>query len=76
MKNFKQIAEKCLSKKLSGTFIIEGDIKNYNSSYLSRDNFFGSAIRGRYVLGPLILNDDGHCVDDLRIKVINFIKDY
>ena len=73
MKNFKQIAEKCLSKKLSGTFIIEGDI-NYRSSYLSRDEFFGSAIRGRYALGTLILNDDGHCVDDLRIKVINFIK--
>ena len=75
MKNFKEIAEKCLAGKLSGTFVIQGE-KNWHSSTLSRHMIAGHEMPGQYVIGPgVIYNEIGQCESIERIRIIDFIPD-
>jgi hypothetical protein len=75
MKNFKEIAEKCLAGKLSGTFVIQGE-KNWHSSALSRHMIAGHEMPGQYVIGPgVIYNVIGQCASIERIRIIDFIPD-
>ncbi len=75
MKNFKEIAEKCLAGELSGTFVIRGE-KNWHSSTLSRHMIAGHEIPGQYVIGPgVIYNEIGQCESIERIRIIDFIPD-
>lgn len=75
MKNFKEIAEKCLAGELSGTFVIRGE-KNWHSSTLSRHMIAGHEMPGQYVIGPgVIYNEIGQCESIERIRIIDFIPD-
>jgi hypothetical protein len=75
MKNFKEIAEKCLAGELSGTFVIQGE-KNWHSSALSRHMIAGHEMPGQYVIGPgVIYNEIGQCASIERIRIIDFIPD-
>jgi hypothetical protein len=75
MKNFKEIAEKCLAGELSGTFVIDKG-KNWHSSYLQRHTVLGREMPGQYVLGPgIIYNEIGQCEGRERVRIIDFIPD-
>lgn len=75
MKNFKEIAEKCLAGELSGTFVTAFD-NNWHSSYLQRYTVLGHEIPSQYVLGPgVIYNAIGQCESREKAKIIDFIPD-
>lgn len=75
MKNFKEIAEKCLAGELSGTFITAFD-NNWHSSYLHRYAILGHEMPEQYVLGPgVIYNKMGQCESRKEVKIIDFIPD-
>jgi hypothetical protein len=75
MKNFKEIAEKCLAGELSGTFVIQGD-KNWHSNTLFRHMIAGHEMPGQYVIGPgVIYNEIGQCTSIERIRIKDFIPD-
>ena len=75
MKNFKEIAEKCLAGELSGTFVIDKG-NNWHSSYLRRHYVIGRQMPGQYVLGPgIIYNEMGQCENREKVKIIDFIPD-
>ena len=75
MKNFKEIAEKCLAGELSGTFITAFD-NNWHSSYLQRYAILGHEMPEQYVLGPgVIYNAIGQCESRKEVRIIDFIPD-
>ena len=75
MKNFKEIAEKCLAGELSGTFVTDKG-NNWHSNYLRRHYIVGNEIPDQYVLGPgIIYNTLGQCENRERVKIIDFIPD-
>ena len=75
MKNFKEIAEKCLAGELSGIFVIDKG-KNWHSSYLRRHYVIGRQMPGQYVLGPgIIYNEIGQCESRKEVRIIDFIPD-
>lgn len=75
MKNFKEIAEKCLAGELSGTFVTAFG-NNWHSDYLQKPTIFGHEIPGQYVLGPgVIYNEIGQCESREHVKIIDFIPD-
>ena len=75
MKNFKEIAEKCLAGELSGTFVTAFG-NNWHSSYLQRYAILGHEMPSQYVLGPgVIYNAMGQCESREKVKIIDFIPD-
>lgn len=75
MENFKEIAEKCLTGELSGTFVTAFD-NNWHSSYLQRYVILGHEMPEQYVLGPgVIYNKLGQCESRKEVKIIDFIPD-
>ena len=75
MKNFKEIAEKCLAGELSGTFVTAFG-NNWHSSYLQRYAILGHEMPSQYVLGPgVIYNEIGQCESRKEVKIIDFIPD-
>lgn len=75
MKNFKEIAEKCLSGELSGTFVTAFG-NNWHSNYLRRHAILGHEMPAQYVLGPgVIYNEIGQCESREKIRIIDFIPD-
>lgn len=75
MKNFKEIAEKCLSGELSGTFVTAFG-NNWHSNYLQRHTILGHEMPVQYVLGPgVIYNDMGQCTSNEKVKIVDFIPD-
>jgi hypothetical protein len=75
MKNFKEIAEKCLAGELSGIFVTAFG-NNWHSSYLQRHTVLGREMPGQYVLGPgIIYNEIGRCEGRERVRIIDFIPD-
>lgn len=75
MKNFKEIAEKCLSGELSGTFVTAFG-NNWHSNYLQRHTILGHEMPVQYVLGPgVIYNEIGQCESREKVRIINFIPD-
>ena len=75
MKNFKEIAEKCLADELSGTFVTAFN-NNWHSSYLQRYYILGHEMPEQYVLGPgIIYNAIGQCESRKEVKIIDFIPD-
>jgi hypothetical protein len=75
MKNFKEIAEKCLAGELSGTFVtVFGN--NWHSNYLQRHTILGQEIPEQYILGPgVIYNEIGQCKGREEVRIIDFIPD-
>lgn len=77
MKNFKQIAEDCLSGKLSGTFILR-DGSKVNSNHLKKLNP-SKHLMCSYSLGECWLSDDGNAYGETgylhKASIINFIPD-
>lgn len=75
MKNFKEIAEKCLSGELSGTFVTAFG-NNWHSNYLRRHAILGHEMPAQYVLGPgVIYNEIGQCESREKVRIIDFIPD-
>lgn len=75
MKNFKEIAEKCLSGELSGTFVTAFG-NNWHSNYLQRHTILGHEMPVQYVLGPgVIYNEIGQCESREKVRIIDFIPD-
>ena len=75
MKNFKEIAEKCLSGELSGTFVTTFG-NNWHSNYLQRHTILGHEMPVQYVLGPgVIYNEIGQCEGREKVRIIDFIPD-
>ena len=75
MKNFKEIAEKCLAGELSGTFITAFG-NNWHSNYLQRYAILGHEMPAQYVLGPgVIYNEIGQCESREEVRIIDFIPD-
>lgn len=75
MKNFKEIAEKCLAGELSGTFVTAFG-NNWHSNYLQRYTILGQEIPEQYILGPgVIYNEIGQCKGREEVRIINFIPD-
>lgn len=75
MENFKEIAEKCLSGELSGTFVTAFG-NNWHSNYLQRHTILGHEMPAQYVLGPgVIYNEIGQCENREKVKIIDFIPD-
>jgi hypothetical protein len=75
MENFKEIAEKCLSGELSGTFVTAFG-NNWHSSYLQRHAILGHEMPAQYVLGPgVIYNELGQCESREKVRIIDFIPD-
>jgi hypothetical protein len=75
MKNFKEIAEKCLAGELSGIFVTAFD-NNWHSSYLQRYAILGHEMPEQYVLGPgVIYNKLGQCESRKEVRIIDFIPD-
>lgn len=75
MKNFKEIAEKCLAGELSGTFVTAFN-NNWHSSYLQRYAILGHEMPEQYVLGPgVIYNKLGQCESRKEVRIIDFIPD-
>jgi hypothetical protein len=75
MKNFKEIAEKCLAGELSGIFVTAFG-NNWHSSYLQRHTILGHEMPLQYVLGPgVIYNAMGQCESREKVKIIDFIPD-
>ena len=72
MKNFKEIAEKCLAGELSGTFILSNHTP-LHSKYLYRYKIGRDTIPGYYWLGGLV-NDKGEDVPHKK-RIQNFIPD-
>lgn len=73
MKNFKEIAEKCLAGELSGIFIMRKD-KPIHSSHLDRRYYLGEIIPNYYKLGLNIFNEKGDCIRN-KERVEDFIPD-
>ena len=75
MKNFKEIAEKCLAGELSGTFVTAFG-NNWHSNYLQRHTILGHEMPVQYVLGPgVIYNEIGQCESREKVRIIDFIPD-
>ena len=75
MENFKEIAEKCLSGELSGTFVTAFG-NNWHSNYLRRHAILGHEMPAQYVLGPgVIYNEIGQCESREKVRIIDFIPD-
>ena len=75
MKNFKEIAEKCLVGKLSGTFVTAFG-NNWHSNYLQKHKILGYEMPEQYVLGPgIIYNALGQCESREKVRIIDFIPD-
>jgi hypothetical protein len=75
MKNFKEIAEKCLAGELSGTFVTAFG-NNWHSNYLQRHTILGQEIPEQYILGPgVIYNEIGQCKGREEVRIIDFIPD-
>ncbi len=75
MKNFKEIAEKCLAGELSGTFVTAFG-NNWHSNYLRRHTILGHEMPAQYVLGPgVIYNEIGQCESREKVRIIDFIPD-
>lgn len=75
MENFKEIAEKCLSGELSGTFVTAFG-NNWHSNYLQRHTILGHEMPVQYVLGPgVIYNEIGQCESREKVRIIDFIPD-
>lgn len=75
MKNFKEIAEKCLAGELSGIFVTAFG-NNWHSSYLQKYAILGHEMPGQYVLGPgVIYNEMGQCESREKVRIIDFIPD-
>ena len=75
MKNFKEIAEKCLAGELSGTFVTAFG-NNWHSNYLQKHTILGHEMPEQYVLGPgVIYNEMGQCESREKVRIINFIPD-
>jgi hypothetical protein len=73
MKNFKEIAEKCLSGKLSGTFIIRNH-KPLHSKHLYRYKIGRDVIYGYYWLGGIVFDEKGENIPH-KNRIQNFIPD-
>lgn len=73
MKNFKEIAEKCLAGELSGIFIMRKD-KPIHSNRLNRRVYLGEIIPNYYKLGLNIFNEKGDCIRN-KERVEDFIPD-
>lgn len=77
MKDFKQIAEDCLSGKLSGVFILR-DGSKVNSNHLKKLNP-SKHLMCSYSLGECWLSDDGNAYGETgylhKASIINFIPD-
>lgn len=77
MKDFKQIAEDCLSGKLSGVFILR-DGSKVNSNHLKKLNPSKHLICS-YSLGECWISDDGNAYGKTgylhEVSIINFIPD-
>jgi hypothetical protein len=73
MENFKEIAEKCLAGKLSGTFIFNNG-ENIHSAFLVRYNIGKVIIPDYYLIFNNLVSRDGnnHFCNN---NVINFIPD-
>lgn len=75
MKDFKEIAEKCLAGELSGTFVTAFG-NNWHSNYLQRHTILGQEIPEQYILGPgVIYNEIGQCKGREEVRIIDFIPD-
>jgi hypothetical protein len=75
MKNFKEIAEKCLAGELSGIFVTAFG-NNWHSNYLQRHTILGHEMPSQYVLGPgVIYNEMGQCESREKVRIIDFIPD-
>lgn len=75
MEIFKEIAEKCLSGELSGTFVTAFG-NNWHSRHLQKYAILGHEMPGQYVLGPgVIYNEIGQCESSEKVRIINFIPD-
>lgn len=73
MKNFKEIAEKCLAGELSGTFIIRNHTP-LHSKYLFRYKIGKDTVYGYYELGGSVFNDKGEDIPH-KNRIQNFIPD-
>jgi hypothetical protein len=73
MKNFKEIAEKCLSGELSGTFIIRNH-KPLHSKHLYRYMIGRDVIYGYYWLGGIVFDEKGENIQH-KNRIQNFIPD-
>lgn len=74
MVNFRQIAEDCLSGKLSGTFVLRNG-GSWKSNTLSRYSIAGKIIPGHYVLGKDLILDSNGLNMAIKERVQNFIPD-
>ena len=74
MENFKQIAEDCLSGKLSGTFFLRNG-GSWKSDTLRRYSVEGKEIPDYYVLGKGIILDSHGMNMEIKERVQNFIPD-
>ena len=74
MKNFKEIAEKCLAGELSGTFILKKHTPLHSEYLHTMINREQQIISGYYYLEGIILNDKGKDISG-REQVQNFIPD-
>ena len=73
MKNFKEIAEKCLSGELSGTFIIRNHTP-LHSKYLYRYKIGRDTVYGYYWLGGIVFDEKGKSIPH-KNRIQNFIPD-
>ena len=77
MENFKQIAEDCLSGKLSGIFVLR-DGSKINSNHLKKLNP-SKHLMCSYSLGVCYISDNGNAYGETgylhTVSVINFIPD-
>lgn len=71
MKNFEEIAEKCLAGELSGIFIFNTGAK-LHSQYLKKNHF-----RDYFYLHKFVINKEGHLItkDVESEEIIDFIPD-
>lgn len=74
MVNFRQIAEDCLSGKLSGTFVLRNG-GSWKSNTLSRYSIEGKIIPDYYVLGKGLILDSNGLNMEIKERVQNFIPD-
>lgn len=74
MENFKEIAEKCLAGKLSGTFVLRNG-GSWKSNTLSRYSIAGKIMPGYYVLGKGLILDSNGLNAAIEERVQNFIPD-
>lgn len=74
MKNFKEIAEKCLAGELSGAFVLRNG-GSWKSNTLSRYSVEGKLIPDYYVIGKDLILDSNGLNMAIKERVQNFIPD-